>query len=104
VRDNARKTLTKFGEFDSLAGERDFPLCLSRHIAKHFAGGKPIESNFECVCERINVIYRKRIILHNLAVPSALMARGLTPPDVAVHREQTRKPRLFLVYKYCTIN
>jgi hypothetical protein len=47
------------------------------------------------VCERIIVIYRKRIILHNLAVPSVLMARGLTPPDVAVHREQTRKPRLF---------
>ena len=29
---------------DSLAGERDFPLCPStEHIAKHFTGGKPIE-------------------------------------------------------------
>jgi hypothetical protein len=43
VCDKARKTLTKFGEFDNLAGERDFPLYLSRHIAKHFTGGKPIE-------------------------------------------------------------
>jgi hypothetical protein len=101
---NAIKTLTKFDEFDSLAGERDFPLCLLQHIAKHFTGGKSIQTLSVCVCERIIVIYRKRIILHNLAVPSVLMARGLTPPDVAVHREQTRKPRLFLVYKYCTIN
>jgi hypothetical protein len=32
------------------------------------------------VCEPVNVIYRKRIILHNLALSSALMAHGLTPP------------------------
>ena len=32
---------------DSLAGERDFPLCPStEHIAKHFTGGKPIELFF----------------------------------------------------------
>jgi hypothetical protein len=29
-RDKAGKTFTKFGEFESLAGEKDFPLCLSR--------------------------------------------------------------------------
>jgi hypothetical protein len=32
------------------------------------------------------------------------MASELTFPDVDVHREQTRKPILFLVSKYCTIN
>jgi hypothetical protein len=39
------------------------------------------------------ILYNKLArIFFFLAVPSDLVAHGLTPPDAAVHREKTRKP------------
>jgi hypothetical protein len=105
ARDNANKNVNKiYSEFDKSCWRNRFPLVSFETHRETFHRWQVYSNFWLCVCERIIVIYRKRIILHNLLVPPALIARGLTPPDVAVLRERTRKPRLFLVYKYCTIN
>ncbi len=60
LHDTARKCnrltdqLISWGFEDSLPGERDFPLCPTEHIAKHFTGGKPIDCFFPNNRLRIN--------------------------------------------------